>query len=105
MTAIDDLGALVTVEPGTRVSHAALAADGVRVVVFAFDAGTEMTEHTAPGPILLQVQSGHLRITTRDETVDLRPGGLVHIAARVPHAVVAVEPSVMQLTLIRRTTG
>lgn len=102
MTVVDDLGAVAEVEAGTRVSHIALAAEGVRVVVFAFDAGAEMTEHTAPGPILLQALSGHLEVTASGETVDLRPGGLVHIAGRVPHAVRAREPSKMVLTLIRR---
>ena len=43
---------------------------------------------------------GHLRITADGRTVDLRPGGLVHLAARLPHAVEAVEASRLQLTML-----
>lgn len=80
----------------------ALAADGARVVVFGFDAGAELTEHTAPGPILVQALEGHLEFTAEGVTKDLRPGMLVHLDARTPHSVRAVEPSRMMLTIIRK---
>ena len=64
------------------------------------DAGQVLTEHTAAVPALLQVLDGHLRITADGRTVDLRPGGLVHLAARLPHTVEAVEPSRLQLTML-----
>lgn len=103
MSHVEDLAATIDIEPGTRVSRLALSADGVRIVVFAFDAGTELTEHTAPGPILLQALSGQLEVTVEGSPVTLNPGGVLHIAGRVPHAVRAIEPSKMALTLIRAT--
>ena len=102
MTVIDDLARTVEVEPGKRTSGVALAADGARVVVFAFDGGVELAAHKAPGPILLQALQGHLRVTADGETADLRPGGMLHIDAGVIHSVQAAEPSKMALTLIRR---
>lgn len=100
LTAIENPTALVTVEPGARTAQLALSADGVRVVVFAFDTGAELTEHTAPGPILVQALEGHLTFTADGETKDLRPGGFLHLDARIPHAVKALEPSKMMLTII-----
>jgi hypothetical protein len=32
---------------------------------------------------------GHLQITADGRPIDLRPGGLIHFAARLPHAVEA----------------
>lgn len=102
MTALENVDALVAVEPGRRTSQLALAADGARVVVFGFDTGAELTEHTAPGPILVQVLEGRLAFTAGDVTKELAPGGLLHLDARIPHSVRALEPSKMMLTIIRR---
>jgi quercetin dioxygenase-like cupin family protein len=95
-----DVGSLVDVQPEATVSRTVLQAEGARVVLFSFDAGQVLTEHTAAVPALLQVLDGHLRITADGRTVDLRPGGLVHLGARLPHAVEAVEPSRLQLTML-----
>ncbi|QAY60357.1 cupin domain-containing protein [Microbacterium protaetiae] len=102
ITAIENIDALVVVEPGTRTSQVALSGDGVRVVVFAFDAGAELTEHTAPGPIVVQALEGHLTFTAEGITKHLRPGGILHLDARIPHSVRAVEPSKMILMLLRK---
>lgn len=101
LTVVDDVTALIAVQPEATVSRVALQAAGVRVVLFAFDTGQELTEHTAAVPALLQVVSGHLTVTAADRTVELRPGGLVHFAARLPHAVVAQEPTVLVLTMLQ----
>ena len=95
-----DVGSLVDVQPEATVSRTVLQAEGARVVLFSFDAGQVLTEHTAAVPALLQVLDGHLRITADGRTVDLRPGRLAHLGARLPHAVEAVEPSRLQLTML-----
>lgn len=100
MTVVDDAAALVGVQAQSTVSRTVLRAEGVRVVLFSFDAGQELTEHTAAVPVLLQVLDGHLRVTAAGRTVDLHPGGLVHLPTRLPHAVLAVEPSRLLLTML-----
>ncbi len=100
MTVVADAAALVAVQPQSTVSRTVLRAEGVRVVLFSFDAGQELTEHTAAIPVLLQVLDGHLRVTADGRTVDLHPGGLVHLTTRLPHAVLAVEPSRLLLTML-----
>ena len=100
MTYLEDLGSLVAVQEDATVSRTVLTADGARIVLFAFDAGQVLTEHTAAMPVLLQVLSGRLRVTGDGDTVDLVPGGVIHLDTRVPHTVVAVEPS--RLALIMR---
>jgi quercetin dioxygenase-like cupin family protein len=100
MQHIDALGALIEVAPESTVSRTVLKGEGGRVVLFAFDAGQELTEHTAAVPILLQVLDGSLRVGADGEHVELRPGGLVHIGSRVPHEILALEPSRMVLTML-----
>jgi quercetin dioxygenase-like cupin family protein len=106
MEHVADLGALIEVATQATVSRTVLKAQGARVVLFAFDAGQELTEHTAAVPILLQVIDGRLRVGAEGATVELVPGGLVHIGTRVPHEILALEPSRMVLTMLdARTRG
>jgi len=97
---LSEVAGLVEIQPEATVSRTVLQAEGARVVLFSFDAGQVLTEHTAAVPALLQVLDGHLRVTADGRTVDLRPGGLVHLVARLPHAVEAVEPSRLLLTML-----
>lgn len=99
-TAIADLTDLIELQPEATVSRTAFRAPGVRVVLFAFDAGQELTEHTAAMPVLLQVLDGRLEVSADGRTEELAPGGLLHLAARVPHAVIAREPSRLVLTML-----
>jgi len=100
MTALADVGSLVEVATDATVSRTVLKADGARLVLFAFDAGQELTEHTAAMPVLLQVLDGRLTVSAADRSVDLVPGGLIHLPARLPHSVLAHEPSRLLLTML-----
>jgi quercetin dioxygenase-like cupin family protein len=100
MTDLADFATLVEIQPESTVSRTVLKAEGMRIVVFAFDAGQILTEHTAAMPVLLQTLSGHLRVTADGRTVDVRPGDVVHLTTRLPHAVEAMEPSKLALTMI-----
>ena len=99
-TAIADLTERIKVQPEATVSRTVMRAAGVRVVMFAFDVGQELTEHTAAMPVLLQVLDGRLAITADCRTEELLPGGLMHLDTRVPHAVFAHEPSLLVLTML-----
>ena len=100
MTYLADLASLVEVAPEATVSRTVLTADGARLVLFSFDAGQELSEHTAAMPVLLQVLDGSLTVTAGSRTELLQPGGVVHLAARLPHAVLALEPSRLLLTML-----
>lgn len=100
MTDLADLASLIEVQQDATVSRTVLTAEGARLVLFAFDAGQELTEHTAAMPVVLTVLDGHLRITADGRTVDLRPGGIVHFGTRLPHAVEAVTPSKLALLML-----
>ncbi len=100
MTDLADVASLVEVAPDSTVSRTVMKADGARLVLFSFDEGQELTEHTAAVPVLLQALDGHFEITADGRTVDLRPGGVIHLGARLPHAVLARQPSRLLLTML-----
>ncbi len=100
MTFLPDLGELIEINDDATVSRTVLKAEGARVVLFSFDAGQELSEHTAAMPVLIHLIDGRLRVTGGDETVELAPGGVVHLTTRLPHAIVALEPSRMVLTML-----
>ena len=79
--------------------------DAVRVVLFAFAAGEELTEHTASRAATIQVLSGGFELTLGGRRVDAPAGTLVHMAAGLPHALRAREPSRMLLTLVTGPQG
>ena len=49
----------------------------------------------------MQVITGRLRFTADGEEIDAGPGFWLHMAANTPHALVATEPTIMLLTLLR----
>ena len=100
MSYLADVGSLVEVAPEATVSRTVLTADGARLVLFSFDEGQELREHTAAMPVLLQVLDGRLSVAAAGRSVELGPGGVVHLPARLPHAVVALEPSRLLLTML-----
>ncbi|HEY8451470.1 MAG: cupin domain-containing protein [Micromonosporaceae bacterium] len=99
-TVIDDLTAQLEVPADGTLSRVLYRDDRIRVVGFAFAAGEELTEHTSGLPVVIQVVRGRLDLTLDGRTTSVTPTSWVHLPARVPHSVRAVEPSVMLLTVL-----
>lgn len=100
MEYVDDLTQRIAVTPDSTVSTTVMRAEGVRLVLFAFDEGEELSEHTAAMPVLLQTIRGRLQVSASGQTHELMPGGVLHLDSREPHSVLADEPSVMLLTML-----
>ncbi len=99
-TVFDDVGAEVDIPPDGTLSRVLYKDDRLRLVVFGFDAGQELTEHTASVPAVVQVLRGRLRLTLGGDEITAGSGTWVHMPAQLPHSVVALEPSVMLLTML-----
>lgn len=100
MTHVPAIADLVAVTDDSTVSRTVLSAEGVRVVLFSFDAGQELSEHTAAIPVVLQALDGRFTVTAEARTVNLAPGDLIHLGTRTPHSVVATEPGRLLLTML-----
>ena len=71
------------------------------ITLFAFDAGEELAEHTAPFDALVISLSGDLILTIGGREVQTTPQSVVLMPANVPHAVRATEPARMLLIMLR----
>jgi quercetin dioxygenase-like cupin family protein len=85
--------------PNGIVSRTLLRTPNGRLVLFGFDAGQELTEHTSPHHAVVQVLSGRCEWKTGEETRELKAGDLLYLPPQLPHAVKALERFSMLLTL------
>jgi quercetin dioxygenase-like cupin family protein len=69
--------------------------------VFAFDAGQGLSDHTAAFDALVQVLDGRAAITIAETPHRLEAGQAILLAANRPHALAALTPLKMLLTMIR----
>ena len=87
--------------PGAIVSRTIAKAKGGSITLFAFDAGQELSEHTAPFDAFVQVLDGSVELTIGGEKVVARTGETTRMPGGIPHAVRALEPFKMLLTMVR----
>ncbi len=99
--AITDAAAAVAVQPGAVVSKVIHRDERLNVTVFGFDAGERLTEHQATQAAVVQVLVGRLGFVADGLEFDAGPGFWLHMSPGTPHSLVAREPTVMLLTLIR----
>jgi quercetin dioxygenase-like cupin family protein len=69
----------------------------IRLVLFAFEAGGRMPQHSAPGWVTIQVLRGALRVRTFDAQHVLAEGQVLALAPDLPHDVEASEEADMLL--------
>lgn len=87
--------------PGSVVSRTVAKSKGGSVTLFAFDAGQELSEHTAPFDAFVQVLDGSVELTIGGARVVARAGETVRMPAGIPHAVRAAEAFKMLLIMVR----
>jgi quercetin dioxygenase-like cupin family protein len=92
---------LITPTAGGIASRVLARTPGGNLTLFAFDAGQELAEHTAPFDALVIVLEGALDLTIGGTRVHATPGTIVRMPGGVPHAVEAPEAARMLLLMLR----
>ncbi len=72
-----------------------------KVVLFAFAAGSGLTENVAPFPAIIRIIKGEAALTVGNESVAGKMGTWIQMAAKTPHSIQAESPVVMLLTLLK----
>lgn len=73
----------------------------VKVVLFGFSPGSELSEHTASTPAQLYFVKGEGSLTLGGDTQQVLPGAWAHMPPQLAHSIHADTPLVMLLVLIR----
>jgi quercetin dioxygenase-like cupin family protein len=92
---------LVNYQEGAVVSRTLISQKTGTVTLFAFDAGQELSEHTAPYDAVVQVLDGETEISIAGQPYHLKAGDAIIMPANDPHAVKASTKFKMMLTMIR----
>jgi quercetin dioxygenase-like cupin family protein len=92
---------LVEYSEGSVVSRTLTKTQAGTLTVFAFDAGEELSEHTAPFDAYVQILDGEALLTIGGQAVTATAGETVLMPADVPHAVQASQRFKMLLVMIR----
>lgn len=87
------------------VSRAVLTTRGLRITLFHFAAGQELSEHTSKSRALVQILTGTCKFSVGPTVHTLKPGDVLHLPPGELHAVNAPEAFSMLLTQVTETAG
>ncbi len=73
----------------------------LKVVLFAFSAGQELSEHTASTPAVMHFLSGEADVGLGDDKVSATSGTWIHMPAMLKHSIHAITPVTMLLLLLK----
>lgn len=100
---IEDLGQTLSVIPTDSIVSRTLHQEaGLRVVLFGFAAGQELSEHSTPMTATLHILAGHATVTLGAETFVVGPGAWAQMPPKLPHSIRAHdEPVLLLLTMVK----
>lgn len=87
--------------PNSVVSKSILKRKAGNITLFSFDKDEELSEHTAPFEVLIQILDGTSEITIGGKTHTVNSGQCIILPAGIPHSLKAVQRFKMLLTMIK----
>lgn len=92
---------LVAYQEGTVASRMIINRKAGSVTLFSFDEDEGLSEHTAPFDATVTILDGECEVWVAGETYQMKEGETIIFPANVPHALSAITPFKMSLTMIR----
>lgn len=83
------------------LSRTLIDTPSMKLVLFHFARGEELSEHTASMPAIVQPLFGEMHLTLGDDVHDVQPGAFIYMPAHLEHAVYAKTPLIMLLQLLK----
>ena len=83
------------------LSHTLFNDDHIKIILFGFAPGQELTAHTAPMPATIHFLKGEATLTLGDDTHEVSAGALIHMQPKLTHGIVAKTPVTMLLFLLK----
>ncbi len=92
---------LINYQVGSVVSRTIIDKKAGTITLFAFDESQGLSEHTAPYDAFVYILDGEADVIISGKPVRLKKGEFTIMPANKPHALSAVTPFKMLLTMIR----
>ncbi|WP_222864167.1 cupin domain-containing protein [Treponema sp. Marseille-Q3903] len=92
----------IDVESGTIASKTLVNSEAMTMTIFAFDAGQGVSTHSASGDAFVCCLEGKAEIELSGEKLTINAGEALIMPANAPHAVKAIEPYKMLLTVVKK---
>lgn len=103
-TTFDNLAARVEIPADGTISTTIYQDDHLKVVLFGFAAGQELSEHTASMAAVLHFVQGEAHVTLGEHAMEAQANTWIHMPPRLPHSITAKTPVVMLLLLLKSAT-
>lgn len=98
-TLVENLAALVATTPDSVISRTFYKDECLKAILFGFDAGQELSEHTSSQAAIIQIVEGEADVTVGEDRHDLRAGSWLHMPPRLKHSIHARTRLVMLLLM------
>lgn len=85
--------------PDSILSRTVYQDDSIKTILFGFQPGQELSEHTASVPAVLHFIEGEAKLTLGEESTNAQEGTWVHLPPDLPHSILAKTKVLMLLTL------
>jgi quercetin dioxygenase-like cupin family protein len=92
---------LVDYQEGTVASRMIINRKAGSITLFSFDENEGLSEHTAPYDATVTILDGECEVWVSGETFRMKAGDTIIFPANAPHALSAITPFKMSLTMIR----
>jgi len=93
-------GEVIALDPHTaQRSETLIRDDHMEVAQMVLAAGQYLKEHTAAGAVIVQVLKGAIEFEAHGSSRSMRPGRLMFLRDSEPHAVRALEDTVLLLSI------
>lgn len=100
-TLVEDLAGLIdAIQPESIVSRTFYSGERAKAVVFGFDAGQELSEHTSSQSVIVQIVQGEATVTLGEDRHELKAGAWLHLPPHLKHSIYARTPLIMLLLML-----
>ena len=73
----------------------------IRVILFGFAPGQELTEHTSSMAAILHLLQGEARLTLGSDSQEVKAGAWAYMQPHLPHSILAHSHAAMLLILLK----
>lgn len=92
-------GLLGEIQPDSITSRTFYRDGNVKAILFGFDTGQELSEHTSSQRAIVQIVEGEATVTVGEDRYELQPGAWFAMQPRLKHSVYAKTPVQMLLLM------